>query len=157
MLEKKSSFLKWIESPTTALILNGLYRSPLSVLNYRECLSPSEFYTMTKMNSYGTRCIIRIDPCAVNSKKFLYEERITVWRANSIDESISKAKTEVARYCLKNKGMEYTGLCQAYCMYDSIEKEGVEVFSLIRESDLDTEDYLDAFFDNGDERQHRSE
>ena len=30
---------------------------------------------------------------------------------------------------------------------------GAELFSLLRESDLEPKEYLDAFFDTGDERQ----
>ena len=109
------------------------------------------------MNSYGTRCIIDMTPESINSKKYLYEERITVWRANDIDEAIDKSEKEVREYCKANGGMAYTGLCQAYWMFDSIEKDGVEVFSLLRESNLECDNYLDRFFSTEDEKQKRSE
>jgi len=107
------------------------------------------------MNSYGTRCIIDWTPESINSKKFLYEERITVWRANTIDEAIDKAEVEVREYCRRNGEMVYSGLCQAYWMFDQIESDGIEVFSLLRESDLACCEYLDQFFSTEDERQKK--
>jgi hypothetical protein len=38
-------------------------------------------------------------------------------------------------------------------MFSAIDVSGVEVFSLLRESNLELEPYLDIFFSNGDERQ----
>lgn len=38
-------------------------------------------------------------------------------------------------------------------MFTKIDVSGVEVFSLLRESHLELESYLNTFFCNGDERQ----
>jgi pentatricopeptide repeat protein len=46
-------------------------------------------------------------------------------------------------------------LAQGYAMVDEPE-HAAEVFSLMRDSDLATDAYLDRFFDTGDERQGRS-
>jgi hypothetical protein len=84
-----------------------------------------------------------------------YEERITLWRASNIDEAIAKAETEALDYAsiIKEAPDEYLGLAQAYALGDSPDQEGAEVFSLIRDSTLDPERYLDAFFDTGQEHQ----
>jgi hypothetical protein len=50
--------------------------------------------------------------------------------------------------------VEYTGLAQAYWLVDE-PTNGTEVFALVRESALETDDYLDRFFDTGNERQGR--
>ncbi|WGX98091.1 hypothetical protein [Nocardioides sp. L-11A] len=47
-------------------------------------------------------------------------------------------------------------LFQSYEMYDA-PGEGAEVFSLMRSSELNPDDYLDTFFDTGDERLRTAE
>lgn len=105
------------------------------------------------MNCFGVRCIIESLTESFNKKENLYEERITVWRAENIDEAIDKAVVEVEEYCKKRGGLNFTGLSQGYWMFSEIPEDGIEVFSLLRESDLEPEEYLRTFFSNGDERQ----
>ena len=84
----------------------------------------------------------------------MYEERITLWVANDFDEAVALAEEEAREYA--SDGGEYLGLCQAYGLVDSVEKSGVEVFSLLRQSDLDPEEYVDAFFATGEEHEQRA-
>ncbi len=49
------------------------------------------------MPSYSTRTVIRLDGLA-SKAKYLYEERITLWRAKNIDAAIRKAEAEAKRY-----------------------------------------------------------
>ena len=83
-----------------------------------------------------------------------FEERVTLWHAESFDEAIAMAENEAADYA-ENVGGKYLGLAQAYHLAENFPTSGVEVFSLMRESDLDPEDYLSCFFDTGTERQQR--
>lgn len=78
-----------------------------------------------------------------------------MWRAASVDEAITKAEAEAATYAavIEDAPDEYLGLAQAYALSDTPGSDGAEVFSLIRGSELDAEDYLDAFFDTGREYQ----
>lgn len=83
-----------------------------------------------------------------------YEERITLWRAATFDQAIEKAEADALEYA---RGIEeapdtYLGIAQAY-KFDGPPGEGVEVFSLIRRSPLAADDYINAFFDTGDEYQ----
>lgn len=80
-----------------------------------------------------------------------YEERVTLWRASSLDEGIARAEAEASEYA-EDLSVEYVGFAQAYLLSDEV-GDGAEVFSLIRGSELEPEDYLDAFFDSGTERQ----
>jgi hypothetical protein len=80
-----------------------------------------------------------------------YEERITLWRASSPDEAVALAETEAGEYAADVAG-EYVGLAQVYSICDQ-PVHGAELFSLLRESTLAPQAYLDAFFDTGDERQ----
>jgi len=84
-----------------------------------------------------------------------FEERITLWRARSLDHAIELAEQEATEYADLN-GYEALGLTQAYAVTAGTEIiSGTEVFSLLRGSDLAPEDYLSAFFDTG--REHTQE
>ena len=60
------------------------------------------------------------------------------------------AESEAADYAAGD--CEYLGLAQAFEL-DREPGQGAEVFSLMRDSPLDPEDYLDRHFDTGQERQ----
>ena len=59
---------------------------------------------------------------------------------------------EAATYANGLDDVQFTGLSQAFQMFDP-PGPGVEVFSLMRTSDLDTASYLSRFFDTGRESQ----
>jgi hypothetical protein len=100
---------------------------------------------------YAVRCVIR---GAISGPTTTYEERITLWRAPSADEAIELAEAEAIEYGEALGDAEYTGFAQSFNLFvgDTV-GHGDEVFSLMRDSELDTEDYLDAFFDTGTEHQ----
>lgn len=95
---------------------------------------------------FGVRCVFRW------SRPPTYEERITLWRAGSLDDAIARAEQEAAGYA-ERLGSEYLEIAQAYWIGAERPDEGSEVFSLMRDSDLEPDDYLDAFYDTGNERQ----
>lgn len=94
---------------------------------------------------YGVRCVFRHRHLEV------YEERVTLWVARSLDEAIARAESEAAEYCEGLDGVHYTDFAEAYAMFASPE-EGAEVFSLMRESGLPPGDYVRRFFATGEER-----
>ncbi len=61
-----------------------------------------------------------------------------------------RRKERAAEY-VEGLGTRFLGYLVGYQMFDP-PKEGREVFSLMRQSDLDSKDYLDRFFDTGFER-----
>ncbi len=85
----------------------------------------------------------------------LYEERITMWKAESSDDALAYAETEATQYAEVLPPNRYLGIAQLYEMVDT-PKHGAEIFSLVRESDLPDDVYLDTFFDTGTERQRHS-
>lgn len=93
---------------------------------------------------YATRMVFEWEPG-------LYEERITLWQADSFDEAIDRGVDEARRYA-NDHGMTGTGMVQAFALFEA-PGDGAEVFSLLRESDLSADDYVEAFFDTGRERQ----
>ncbi len=104
------------------------------------------------MTSYTVRCVFECPRASFNTLKHLYEERITLWRAECEDEALDKATAEAEAYAKKND-FRYCGLAQSFWMFTDTDLDGVEVFSLLRESDLGVDQYLDSFFSSGHERQ----
>ena len=113
---------------------------------------------------FGVRCIFRWT--AEPGVNFAYEERITIWRASGIDDALARAEREAASYLTDASAsgpQEYLGLAQAYRFswdhheaLDAVEgldqrADGLEVFSMIRTSDLPPDEYLTRFFDTGAE------
>ena len=99
---------------------------------------------------FAVRCVFAV-PVAVEGEGMTYEERVTLWRASGFDTAIVLAEDDARDYADDNDAL-YLGLAQAYRLAEP-PGHGTEVFSLLRDSDLDSEDYLDAFFDTGGERQ----
>jgi hypothetical protein len=101
---------------------------------------------------YTVRCVFRLNSISQS----LYEERMTLWRAETLDEAVLLAEADAAEYA-EMVGAENLGLAQAYFLTESESPaNSAEVFSLIRESDLGPSDYLNRFFDTGTERQQRT-
>ena len=96
---------------------------------------------------YSVRCVFRWE----SDEEPLYEERMTLWRADDLDEAIALAESESATYAEANN-VEYLGLAQGYWLVDP-PSQGAEIYSMLRASELDPDDYLDRFFDTGHERE----
>ena len=96
---------------------------------------------------FGVRCVFKID----SPQEAVYEERVTVWRADSPEEAIELAEAEAAKY-VDGLDAEHLGLAQVYAMADEL-VAGAEVFSLMRTSSLESTGYLKTYFDTGAERQ----
>lgn len=75
-----------------------------------------------------------------------------MWQAGSYEEAIRKAEFEAGEYA-ETHDLLYLGLAQGFWVYGDQIGEGSEVFSLVRQSDLGVEEYLEAFYDSGNERQ----
>ncbi|MQA24771.1 MAG: hypothetical protein GEU94_04725 [Micromonosporaceae bacterium] len=95
---------------------------------------------------YGVRTIVE------SSEPGTYEERITIWLADSFEHAIEQAEEDAIEYT-EAVGGGYVGMAQAYLIGDGAPGNGDEVFSLMRDSDLPPQEYVTRFFDTGDERQ----
>jgi hypothetical protein len=98
---------------------------------------------------YSVRCVFQTP----SGDGFAYEERVTLWQSDGIDEAIAMAEFEAGRHAEETRA-EYTGMAQAYWL-PAPPASGTQVFSLVRESELESDDYLDQFFDTGREAQSR--
>jgi hypothetical protein len=99
---------------------------------------------------FGVRCVFRW------SQPSTYEERVTLWEADSLDDAIAQAESEAQAYAARLNS-EFLDIAQAYWIGADRPQAGSEVFSLMRDSTLDSDDYLDAFYDTGRERQRTAD
>jgi hypothetical protein len=98
---------------------------------------------------YGVRLIYKL---ATGELRQAYEERVIIVRAESAEDALGQAE----RYSKEYEGdtRQYTGYAMLFHIFDEDGPclgPGVEVFSLVRYSDLDVDDYLDRFHDTGNE------
>jgi hypothetical protein len=66
---------------------------------------------VSEQSWYGVRCVFRHRELGV------YEERLTLWRATSLDEAISRGELEAHEYCADLDGVEYVDFAEAYRMF----------------------------------------
>jgi hypothetical protein len=99
---------------------------------------------------YGVRCLF----WWVGWDRQPFEERITLWQAASAGDAVHLAEQEAREYCGPDSRIDYLGFSQAFgCATAGDVRDGMVAFSLVRDSDLATDDYLTTFFDTGRERQ----
>jgi hypothetical protein len=108
------------------------------------------------MGWYSVRCIFQLNE--IREGESPYEERVTLWRADDFDAAIEQAEAEGLEY-IEDTEFAYLGLAQCFYLGDDITQilSGTEVFSLIRSSNLQPEQYLDTFFDTGTEHQRSTD
>jgi hypothetical protein len=99
---------------------------------------------------FAVRCVFDHGVDA-DGRATIYEERVTLWRTVDLGMAIELAEGEAAEYVSDLTGTEFIGLSQAYHLADP-PGHGAEVFSLMRDSSLSHEVYLDTFFSTGAER-----
>ena len=100
---------------------------------------------------YGAKCVFlhtEIESCPGQ----VYEERVILVRAESFDEAISRAEIMAEEYANDVDGCSYTGFVNVFHIYEENVGDGTEVYSLMRKSDLDKDEYLNTFYDTGTER-----
>lgn len=81
-----------------------------------------------------------------------YEERVVLFKADTFAEAVARAEAESEEYADVFDDCQALGCFQAFAIADDV-RDGAEIYSLMRSSTLEPDDYLDHFFDTGDERQ----
>lgn len=92
----------------------------------------------------------------------LFEERIVLLDAEDDAAAFRAAEAEVDEYCVDLTDTRPMGFQQAFRLVtDDVvidaRSGGLEVFSLIRRSDLPDGEYIDRFFDTGDEFEQKQD
>jgi hypothetical protein len=99
---------------------------------------------------YAVRCVFAFGDDAITR----YEERVTLWHADSFHAAVEMAEHDATEYA-EVLDAEYVGLAQVYhlAIPDRPPESGDEVFSLIRRSTLGVDDYVRQFFATGEEHE----
>ncbi|MEO2013024.1 MAG: DUF4288 domain-containing protein [Fuerstiella sp.] len=98
---------------------------------------------------YGVRLVYRL----ADSAAAAFEERILIVRADDSDSAIARAE-DISQENYESETTIYTDCAVAFHIFHNNSDglgDSVEVFSLIRKSDLSVNEYLDRFHDTGNE------
>jgi hypothetical protein len=98
---------------------------------------------------YAVRSLFRIP----GEPESVYEERITLWQARSFGQAMERAEAEAEEYAEFSGATYLSDFAQAYHLADAPPRDGAEVFSVVRDSSLPPNAYIDRFFSSGQERQ----
>jgi hypothetical protein len=100
---------------------------------------------------YSAKCIfLHADVQSENGR--VYEERVVLLKAENLDEAIEFAEKEATEYAQNLEGCSYLGFVSVFHIYDETIESGTEIYSLMRDSKLDKNKYLNRFYDTGKER-----
>lgn len=103
---------------------------------------------------YGIKLVFRHSNLEVEMPgASVYEERVILVSANSEDEAISLAELEAVEYAKDVDGCEYLEFASCFHIYEEKIVHLSEVYSVMRESSLSSEQYLDTFYDTDLERE----
>jgi len=97
---------------------------------------------------YSAKCIFRHND-RKDGDSNMYEERIVLLKAENLDEAIIRAENEAKQYVSDLPTCEYLGFVDVFHLFDETIEDGTEVYSLMRQSKLDKEKYLNNFYDTG--------
>jgi hypothetical protein len=109
---------------------------------------------MKSKNIFSVRTVILLPKRGDQKLKFLYEERLTIWAERNVATAVKRAEKESRDY-VSSGGGRLLNLTQAFWLHESAMRfsNGVEIFSLIRESDLTPSRYVKQVFATGFERE----
>src|SRR5947209_1193964 len=99
---------------------------------------------------YSARCLFRHRASEADASS--YEERVILLQADSFDDALRRAEEEARAYSASLEGVEYLEYLDVYHLFEDSIGDATEVFSLIRDSELGSAEYISHFFDSGSER-----
>ena len=104
---------------------------------------------------FSARCIFHTEMIEVGKPVSIFEERIIFIKCREFVEAFDKAEIAAQKYAEQNKSENSKTLFLAcigvFIVQDPIQ-DGVEVFSMLRESNLSGDDYLKIYHRTGAER-----
>ena len=106
---------------------------------------------------FAVRCLFSHPTRKHFSEEQLFEERITLWRADSWDEAFTAAEAEAANYA-NSANCIFVRALDGFHLFDSTVGEASEVWSVMRGSNMDADTYILTFCKTARDRigNHRS-
>ena len=101
---------------------------------------------------FAVRSVFRHNAPRSSTTEHTFEERVVLFLAIDEDDAIAIAEREAESY-----DGESTGYFMSYELVDGPLGSGHEIFSLMRDSDLPSDQYLDRFHDTGAERTRQTD
>ena len=93
---------------------------------------------------FAAKCLFSHPSRADNSERFLYEERTTLWRANSFAEAFALAEAEAVEYA-RDSTCVFVRATDSFHLFDESIGHGSEIWSLMRGSGMEPELYAETF------------
>jgi hypothetical protein len=110
---------------------------------------------MRKTAWFSAKGLFRHGSLSKRSGKQVYEERIVLFRAGDFHEAIALADAEARQYAADLEAAEYLGYVDVYELEpDSLGHEA-EVYSLMRSTELNPEEFITRYHADGTQRSQR--
>lgn len=115
---------------------------------------------MDEREWYSVKCIFEHDGLAKGAEETVYEERVVILRAADFDDAIEQGEAEARDYAesIGDGSICYVGFISAYRTGERRVANRMEVYSLMRQTNLSREEFVTHYYDDGNERtQHYEE
>jgi hypothetical protein len=96
------------------------------------------------MPLYSIRSIFHHPTRSESDELYLYEERVTLWNAESLSVAYKLAEDEAVRYASEAKAV-FVRTSDGFSLFDDKFASGIEVWSKMRGSNFSPEDYIETF------------
>jgi hypothetical protein len=93
---------------------------------------------------YAVKCLFHHPGRKADDEEYLYEERITLWKANSFEEAHKLAEEEAKQYAADDNCV-FIKSTDSFHLFDEEIKEGVEIYSTMRGSNMQPSAYFKTF------------
>jgi hypothetical protein len=93
---------------------------------------------------YSVKCLFHHPTRKADGEDFLYEERVTLWKAESFEEAHRMAEEEARRYAAEAKCV-FVASTDSFHLFEEELSAGAEVYSSMRGSNLQPTAYRKTF------------
>lgn len=104
---------------------------------------------------FSAKCVFRTEMIEDGRPTSVFEERIIFVKSREFDDAFEKAQKAAVKYAGENQTGKNKTIFLAcvgiFIVQDPID-EGVEIFSMLRESNMSSADYLKLHYQTGSER-----
>ena len=108
---------------------------------------------MKKDDYYAVRCLFSHPTRERIKNQNLYEERITIWEAQTWEEAYKMAELEAKNYA-KEADAIFIEATDSFKLFDNKFNSGLEVWSTMRDSKVSNAEYISNYINTGKERDH---
>ena len=100
---------------------------------------------------YSAKCIFEHDGLAQGAEETVYEERVVLLRANSIDEALDLGEAEAREYAdsIGNDSICYVGFISAFRANETEITDRMEVYAMMRQTELSREAFITHYYADG--------